>query len=35
VLVYGVIQASEHGWGDPVALVAMLAGALVLVALML
>jgi DHA2 family multidrug resistance protein-like MFS transporter len=32
VLVYGVIQAGEHGWGDPVALVGMLAGALVLVA---
>lgn len=32
VLVYGVIQAGEHGWGDPVALAGMLAGALVLVA---
>jgi MFS transporter, DHA2 family, multidrug resistance protein len=32
VLVYGVIQAGEHGWGDPVALVSMLVGALVLVA---
>jgi DHA2 family multidrug resistance protein-like MFS transporter len=30
VLVYGVIQAGEHGWGDPAALVGMLAGALLL-----
>jgi DHA2 family multidrug resistance protein-like MFS transporter len=35
VLVYGVIQAGEHGWGDPVALVGMLAGALVLAAFVL
>ena len=32
VLVYGVIQAGEHGWGDPVALAGMLAGAPLLVA---
>jgi DHA2 family multidrug resistance protein-like MFS transporter len=32
VLVYGVIQAGEHGWGDPAALVGMLAGALLLAA---
>jgi MFS transporter, DHA2 family, multidrug resistance protein len=31
VVVYGVIQAGQHGWGDPVALVAMVAGALLLV----
>jgi MFS transporter, DHA2 family, multidrug resistance protein len=31
VLVYGVIRAGQHGWGDPVALTAMVAGALVLV----
>jgi DHA2 family multidrug resistance protein-like MFS transporter len=31
VVVYGVIQAGEHGWGDPVALAAMAAGALILV----
>src|SRR5262245_1997935 len=32
LLVYGVILAGEHGWGDPLALVSMLGGALVLVA---
>jgi hypothetical protein len=32
VLVYGVIQAGQHGWGNPVALTGMVAGALVLVA---
>ena len=32
VLVYGVIQAGEHGWGDPVALAGMLAGVLLLIA---
>jgi MFS transporter, DHA2 family, multidrug resistance protein len=31
VVVYGVIQAGQHGWGDPAALAAMAAGALVLV----
>jgi DHA2 family multidrug resistance protein-like MFS transporter len=31
VLVYGVIEAGEHGWGHPVALTAMVAGALLLV----
>jgi MFS transporter, DHA2 family, multidrug resistance protein len=30
VLVYGVIEAGQNGWGDPVALVGMLAGALLL-----
>jgi MFS transporter, DHA2 family, multidrug resistance protein len=32
VLVYGVIQAGEHGWGGPTALAGMLGGALLLVA---
>ncbi len=32
VLTYGIIQAGQHGWGDAVALVAMIAGLLVLVA---
>jgi MFS transporter, DHA2 family, multidrug resistance protein len=32
VLVYGVIQAGQNGWGDPVALASMLAGAILLVA---
>jgi MFS transporter, DHA2 family, multidrug resistance protein len=32
VLVYGVIQAGQNGWGDPVALASMLAGAMLLVA---
>jgi EmrB/QacA subfamily drug resistance transporter len=31
VLVYGVIQAGQHGWGDTSALAAMVAGALLLV----
>jgi DHA2 family multidrug resistance protein-like MFS transporter len=31
VVVYGVIKAGENGWGDPVALAVMAAGALVLV----
>jgi MFS transporter, DHA2 family, multidrug resistance protein len=31
VLVYGVIQAGQHGWGDPVALGVMVAGALLLI----
>jgi MFS transporter, DHA2 family, multidrug resistance protein len=31
VLVYGVIQAGQHGWGDTTALTAMLAGMLLLV----
>ena len=35
VLVYGVIQAGEDGWGDPGALTGMFAGALVLVAFVL
>jgi len=35
VLVYGVIEAGQNGWGDPVALVGMLAGALLLVAFVL
>jgi DHA2 family multidrug resistance protein-like MFS transporter len=30
VLVYGVIQAGEHGWGNPLALAGMLAGVLLL-----
>src|SRR5206468_6438230 len=30
VLVYGVIQAGQHGWGDTSALAAMVAGALLL-----
>jgi DHA2 family multidrug resistance protein-like MFS transporter len=30
VLVYGVIEAGEHGWGDTTALAGMLAGALLL-----
>jgi MFS transporter, DHA2 family, multidrug resistance protein len=34
-LVYGVIQAGERGWGDPVALVAMLVGVLLLAAFVL
>src|SRR6266545_1491154 len=32
VLTYGIIHAGQHGWGDAVALVAMIAGLLVLVA---
>ena len=31
VVVYGVIEAGQRGWGDPVALAVMAAGALVLV----
>jgi predicted MFS family arabinose efflux permease len=31
VVVYGVIEAGQRGWGDPVALAAMAAGALVLI----
>ena len=31
MVVYGVIEAGQHGWGDPTSLAAMLAGALVLV----
>jgi DHA2 family multidrug resistance protein-like MFS transporter len=35
VLVYGVIEAGEHGWGDTTTLAAMAAGALVLVGFVL
>ncbi|HEV8650645.1 MAG TPA: MFS transporter [Actinomycetes bacterium] len=31
VLVYGVIEAGQHGWGDTMALTAMIAGTLLLV----
>jgi DHA2 family multidrug resistance protein-like MFS transporter len=31
VVVYGVIEAGQHGWGDPTALATMAAGALLLV----
>jgi MFS transporter, DHA2 family, multidrug resistance protein len=31
VVVYGVIEAGQRGWGDPTALAAMAAGALVLI----